>query len=67
MVSPDGEVLDLIELDETAFPTNCCFDGSALWVTDFGRDHEKVPGSGRLWRIGTDAVGAPLHTGRVAS
>ena len=67
VVSPDGEVLDLIELDDTALPTNCCFDGNALWVTDFGRDHEKVQGSGRLWRVETDAVGASLSTGSVAS
>jgi gluconolactonase len=67
VVSPDGAVLDLIELDETALPTNCCFDGSALWVTDFGRDHETVPGSGRLWRVGTDAVGAGLFAGTLAT
>jgi gluconolactonase len=65
VVGPDGEVLDLIELDEAALPTNCCFDGSALWVTDFGRDYETVPGRGRLWRMETDAVGAALATGVV--
>src|SRR5262245_12440738 len=65
VVSPEGEVLDLIELDETALPTNCCFDGSSLWVTDFGRDNETVQGLGRLWRVETDAVGAPLSGGRV--
>jgi sugar lactone lactonase YvrE len=63
VVSPDGEVLDLIELDESALPTNCCFDGSALWVTDFGRDYETVPGRGRLWRVETDAVGAAVAIG----
>jgi gluconolactonase len=63
VVSPEGEILDLIGLDATALPTNCCFDGEVLWVTDFGRDFESVPGSGRLWRVETDAVGAPLHTG----
>ncbi len=66
VVSPDGAILDLIELDHAAYPTNCCFDGNALWITDFGRDHENVRGSGRLWRIETDAVGAALHTGAVA-
>jgi gluconolactonase len=65
VVSPEGEVLDLIVLDETAMPTNCCFDGSALWVTDFGRDFETVPASGRLWRVETDVTGVPLATGRV--
>ena len=66
VVSPDGMILDLIELDGAAYPTNCCFDGSALWVTDFGREHEQVRGSGRLWRVETDATGAALHTGAVA-
>lgn len=65
VLDPRGTVLDVIHLDETAFPTNCCFDGSVLWVTDFGRDHERVPRSGRLWRIETDAVGAPLAVGSV--
>jgi gluconolactonase len=66
VVSPGGEVLDLIDLDATALPTNCCFDGNALWVTDFGRDHEAVPGSGRLWRVETDAVGAQIFSGCVS-
>ena len=65
VVGPDGEVLDLIELDEAALPTNCCFDGSALWVTDFGRDYENLPGRGRLWRVETDAVGAAVAMGAV--
>ena len=66
VVSPDGLVLDFIALDPTACPTNCCFDGSALWVTDFGRDYENVNGCGRLWRVDTDATGAPVRTGTVA-
>ena len=63
VVSPDGEVLDVIVLDDEALPTNCCFDGSALWVTDFGIRNEQQPDQGRLWRVETDAVGAPLHSG----
>jgi gluconolactonase len=66
VLSPDGQLLDLITLDGTARPANCCFDGSALWVTDFGRDHERIAGSGRLWRVETDAVGLALFTGTVA-
>jgi hypothetical protein len=52
VVSPEGEILDVIGLDATALPTNCCFDGDVLWVTDFGRDFETVPGSGACggWR-----------------
>jgi gluconolactonase len=63
MLGPDGSYLGLIELDRDANPTNCCFDGSALWVTDFGMDWATRPGAGRLWRIETDAVGFPGFTG----
>lgn len=65
VIAPTGELETVIRLDESAFPTNCCFDGSALWVTDFGRDHERTPRSGRLWRVETDAVGAALATGSI--
>jgi gluconolactonase len=65
VVSPDGEVLDLIELDGDALPTNCCFDGSALWVTDFGVGWTDGSGSGRLWRVEPDAVGRPPFPGKV--
>jgi gluconolactonase len=66
VVSPDGVVLDFIELDPTACPTNCCFDGHALWVTDFGHEFKNVDGCGRLWRVETDATGAIVRTGAVA-
>lgn len=67
VVSPDGDVLDLLVLDGDALPTNCCFDGPVLWVTDFGRANETVRGEGRLWRLETDAVGAAVHTGSLQS
>ncbi|MGK5685592.1 SMP-30/gluconolactonase/LRE family protein [Actinoplanes sp. URMC 104] len=59
VLGPDGRYLGLIPLDAGANPTNCCFQGSSLWVTDFGMDWATRPGAGRLWRIETDAVGAP--------
>ncbi len=66
VVSPDGETLDHLLLDHEALPTNCCFDGGALWVTDFGVGFEDVgSGPGRLWRLETDAVGKPQHAGRI--
>ena len=65
VVSSEGEFLELIYLDDSADPTNCCFDGSALWITDFGMDFERCPDGGRLWRIETDAVGAPVHYGEI--
>ena len=63
VLAPDGRHLDLIRLDPAANPTNCCFQGSSLWVTDFGMDWATRPGAGRLWRIETDAVAAPGHPG----
>lgn len=67
VISPEGEVLDHIYLDDDAIATNCCFQGSALWVTDFGPDFSRVPDGGRLWRVETDAVGAPVLAGSLAS
>ena len=63
VVSPDGEVLDHLMLDERALPSNCCFDGAALWVTDFGVGWQDGAPTGRLWRVETDAVGQPLSRG----
>lgn len=57
VVAPDGAILDHLVLDDQALPTNCCFDGSALWVTDFGMGWSAGSRSGRLWRVETDAVG----------
>jgi gluconolactonase len=57
IVSPTGEVLDHLLLDDQAFATNCCFVGSDLWVTDFGVGFRAGNGRGRLWRVETDAVG----------
>ncbi len=64
VVAPDGEVLDLLELDGDANATNCCFDAEgALWVTDFGMSWETQEGAGRLWRLETDARGLPVPYG----
>jgi gluconolactonase len=63
VVGPAGEYLGLIELDAAANPTNCCFAGSALYVTDFGMDWDRRDGAGRLWRIDTDARGLAPHAG----
>jgi sugar lactone lactonase YvrE len=68
VVAPDGEVLELIELDADANATNCCFDGDgALWVTDFGMDWETREGAGRLWRVETDATPLPVPFGPLPS
>jgi len=64
-VSPTGEVLDHLYLDDRALPTNCCFDGSVLWVTDFTVGYENEHAIGRLWRVETDAVGRPQTPGQI--
>jgi gluconolactonase len=65
IVGPEGEHLGFVYLDDDTFATNCCFSGSDLWVTDFTMSWLERPGSGRLWRVPTDAVGAPVHKGRL--
>ena len=65
VVSPDGELLDHLHLDDDALPTNCCFEGSALWVTDFGTGYEKTQRRGRLWRVETGVVGTALGQGHL--
>ena len=57
VVSPTGKILDHLYLDDQALPTNCCFAGSDLWVTDFGVGWQAGNSRGRLWRIETDAAG----------
>jgi gluconolactonase len=64
VISPDGEVVDVITLDGDAVPSNCCFDGSVLWVTDYTAPDPAT--KGRLWRVETDAVGIALNAGTLA-
>lgn len=65
VVAPDGEYLGLIELDQEANPTNCCFVEDALVVTDFGMAFETDPVAGRLWRVPVDATPGPVWTGTI--
>lgn len=64
ILGPDGSHEGFIELDDDANPTNCCFSGADLWVTDFGMGWERGDHStGRLWRVPTDTMGAPVARG----
>ena len=65
VVAPDGELLTSIILDDIANPSNCAFDGSTLIITDFSRDYAQKDGSGRLWRLETDAIGVTQTYGFV--
>jgi len=64
VISPDGAVLDEIDLGEHA--TNCIFDGSDLYVTATQTpDIEASERTGSFWRVETDATGLPLIPGRL--
>jgi sugar lactone lactonase YvrE len=65
IVSRDGVPMDFLELD--AVPLNCIFDGTSLYVTDFGQA-ETTGGPlmvGRLLRVQVDVRGMALFTGAI--
>ena len=62
IVRRDGTHVGQIRLGNV--PTNCLFDGSALYVTDGGEPGltTEPPMQGNLWRVDLeDAAGMPLH------
>jgi gluconolactonase len=64
VLSPDGEVLEEIQLGQHA--TNCIFDRSALYVTaTHTADIEASQRTGTFWRVETDAMGLALIPGRL--
>ena len=64
VISPDGEVLEEINLGEHA--TNCTFDGSDLYVTATKvPDIEASQRTGSLWLVETDATGLDLIPGQL--
>jgi len=64
VLSPDGDVLSEIDLNEHA--TNVVFDGSVLYVTATRTpDIEASERTGSFWRVETDAVGAGLIAGEL--
>jgi len=64
VISPDGEVIEEIDLAEHA--TNCFFDGSDLYVTATKvPDIEASQRTGSLWRVETDTRGLDLLPGRL--
>jgi gluconolactonase len=64
VISPDGEVLTEIHLDEHT--TNCIFDGSELYVTATKvPDIEASQRTGSFWRVQTDATGLDLIPGQL--
>jgi len=64
VLSPDGEVVAEIDLNEHA--TNVVFDGSILYVTATRTpDIEASERTGSFWRVETDAVGLELIAGEL--
>jgi gluconolactonase len=65
IVSRDGAALDFLELD--AVPLNCVFDGTSLYVADFG--HADTTGEalmvGRLLRVEVGVRGMTLFSGAI--
>ena len=58
--APDGPRIERVTWGSGVVTTNCCFDGSALWVTDVTTDWDKGHDTGRLWRLETTLTGLPL-------
>ncbi|HTO84824.1 MAG TPA: SMP-30/gluconolactonase/LRE family protein, partial [Methylomirabilota bacterium] len=66
IVSRDGAALDFLALD--AVPLNCIFDGTSLYVADFGQADpaDVAPMVGRLLRVDVGVRGMPLFSGAVS-
>jgi gluconolactonase len=66
IVSRDGAALDFLALD--GVPLNCVFDGTSLYVADFG--HADTAGAalmvGRLLRVEVGVRGMALFSGAIA-
>lgn len=67
VIAPDGTYLDFLECPYV--PLNCCFDGSDMWVTDFGEVTEvtaEAPMVGRLLRVRLGVQGMEPFRGSIA-
>jgi gluconolactonase len=66
IVSRDGAAMDFLALD--AVPLNCIFDGTSLYVADFGKADpaEAAPMVGRLLRVDVGIRGMPLFAGAIS-
>lgn len=62
---PDGRYDTAIKAG--VIPTNCVFDGTALYMTDAGvlADSADASYGGQLWRIDSDVAGHPTSHGRI--
>ena len=70
VISPRGELIGFVQTGGDAL--NCVFDGTDLYVTDFGTvvpsaENGYAPAAGRLLRLKVDVPGMPLFRGAIAS
>jgi gluconolactonase len=65
VLARDGKVEGFINVGKA--PTNCCFDGETLWVTDAGvlADSTEPSSAGQLWRVHVPGGGPKAHLGRI--
>jgi gluconolactonase len=65
LLKPNGEVEGFIEVGKA--PTNCCFDGETLWVTDAGvlADSTEPSSAGQVWRLYIAGGGRKAHLGHI--
>ena len=56
----EGTKIERITWTDGVVDTNCCFEGSSIWVTDVGAGWTKAHDTGRLWRLETTLTGLPL-------
>ncbi len=67
VIAPDGTYLDFLECPHV--PLNCCFDGTDMWVTEFGEITEvtaEAPMVGRLLRVDLGVAGMTPFRGSIA-
>jgi gluconolactonase len=65
VLARDGRVESFIPVGKA--PTNCCFDGETLWVTDAGvlADSAEPSSAGQLWRVHVPGGGPKAHLGDI--
>jgi gluconolactonase len=69
VLAPDGERVGFVLIGGE--PLNCVFDGTDLYVADFGEGNiagdDPAPATGRLLRVRLGVAGRPLHRGAIAA
>jgi gluconolactonase len=65
VLAHDGRVEGFVAVGKA--PTNCCFDGETLWVTDAGvlADSTEPSSAGQLWRVHVLGSGPKAHLGYI--